>query len=164
MSWLGLDVDPRQLTFLQISARGTVVFLATLVIVRCADRRFMARLAAFDVVLGFMLASMLARAVNGSASFVPTIAGGFVLVGLHRLLAWAAYRWDAFGILVKGEPRVAVRDGRVDEHVLRAHRISLKDLLQEARLNGNVDSLDDIEIAVVERSGDISVVRRSPRR
>src|SRR4029450_2894810 len=87
-SLLGLGRDAAALTFVQISLRGVVVFVAALVIVRFGDRRFLSQKTAFDAVLGFVLASMLARAVNGTAAFFPTLGGGFVLVVLHRLLAY----------------------------------------------------------------------------
>ena len=72
---LGLGSDAAGLTFVQISLRGVVVFVAALVIVRCGDRRFLSQKTAFDAVLGFILASMLARAVNGTAAFFPTLGG-----------------------------------------------------------------------------------------
>src|ERR1043166_656454 len=89
---LGLGRDAAALTFMQISLRGVIVFVSALVIVRCGDRRFLSQKTAFDAVLGFILASMLARAVNGTAAFFPTIGGGFVLVVLHRILAYWSRR------------------------------------------------------------------------
>src|SRR5438046_9735385 len=110
--WLGLSVRLEELTFLQFSLRGIVVFAAALVMLRVADRRFLAKLSAFDALLGLILASMLARAVNGSAAFFPTLGAGFVLVGLHRLLARLAFVSEAFGKLVKGNEDIVVRDGK----------------------------------------------------
>lgn len=52
---LGLGRDAGALTFLQISLRGVVVFVAALVIVRCGDRRFLSQKTAFDAVLGSFL-------------------------------------------------------------------------------------------------------------
>src|SRR6476659_10980583 len=94
---LGVGQDATELTFTQISLRGIIVFFAALVIVRCGDRRFLSQKTAFDAVLGFILASMLARAVNGTAAFLPTLGGGFVLVMLHRVLASWARRSHRFG-------------------------------------------------------------------
>src|SRR4026207_1240682 len=105
---LGLNRDASALTFTQISLRGIIVFIATLVIVRCADRRFLSQKTAFDAVLGFILASMLARAVNGTAAFFPTLGAGFVLVALHRLLAYGARRSHALGLLIKGRSDVLI--------------------------------------------------------
>src|SRR5205823_3546386 len=96
--WIGSELEPRDLTFFQVSLRGLLVFITSLIIVRLADKRFFAKKAAFDVILGFILASMLARAVNGSAPFFPTLGGGFVLVGLHRLLGAIAFRYHRFGV------------------------------------------------------------------
>src|SRR5882724_10351931 len=112
---LGLGRDAAALTFLQISLRGVIVFVSALVIVRCGDRRFLSQKTAFDAVLGFILASMLARAVNGTAAFFPTLGGGFVLVMLHRALAFWSRRSHPFGLLIKGRSDVIVRDGKLDE-------------------------------------------------
>src|SRR4051794_38118494 len=99
---LGLNLEPKDLTLLQISLRAVIVFVVSLAMVRLANKRFLARLSAFDAILGFILASVLARAVNGSAAFFPTLGGGFVLVGVHRIMAVLAFRWEWFGALVKG--------------------------------------------------------------
>jgi uncharacterized membrane protein YcaP (DUF421 family) len=52
----GLGQPAIDLTFTQISLRAVIVFLATLVIIRCGDRRFLSQKTAFDAVLGFILA------------------------------------------------------------------------------------------------------------
>ena len=121
---LGPGSDAAALTFLQISLRGVVVFVAALVIVRCGDRRFLSQNTAFDAVLGFILASMLARAVTGTAAFFPTLGGSFVLVVLHRLLAYWSRRSHAFGLLIKGRSDIIVRDGALDEAAARRNRLS----------------------------------------
>jgi uncharacterized membrane protein YcaP (DUF421 family) len=160
-SLLGLGRDAAALTFVQISLRGVVVFVAALVIVRFGDRRFLSQKTAFDAVLGFVLASMLARAVNGTAAFFPTLGGGFVLVVLHRLLAWCSRRSHAFGVLIKGRSDVIVREGALDEAAARRNRLSENDIVEDLRLNGNVAELRDVLLAVLERNGHISVVRRA---
>src|SRR3954462_8121560 len=99
---LGLGLEPKDLTFLQISLRGIMVFLATLVMIRCGHKRSLARKTPFDAVLIVILASVLARAINGNSSFFPTLGGGFVIVLVHRLLAGFAFHSHAFGALIKG--------------------------------------------------------------
>jgi len=157
---LGLAAAPTELTFLQIGLRGIVVFVVALMAVRCADRRFLSGKTAFDAVLAFILASMLARAVNGSAAFFPTLGGAFVLVGLHRAVAELSRRSHRFGILVKGRSDVLVRDGLTNTEAMVKNRVSQHDLLEDLRLNGNVGSVDHARLAVLERNGQISVVRR----
>src|SRR4029079_19698306 len=99
---LGLGVRPENLTFLQISLRGAVVFIATLAMVRLGHKRSLSRKTAFDAVLLVILASVLSRAINGNADFFAPLGGGLVLVLLHRLLALIAYHLHWFGNLIKG--------------------------------------------------------------
>ena len=159
-SVLGLGLDATALSFTQISLRGIIVFMAALVIIRCGDRRFLSQKTAFDAVLGFILASMLARAVNGTAAFVPTLGGGLVLVLLHRVLAYWSRRSHTLGLLIKGRSDVIVSDGKVDDAMARRNRLSEHDLLEDLRLHGNVEDIQDVALAVFERNGHISVVRR----
>jgi len=155
---LGLGLEPKELTFLQISLRSIIVFVVALTMVRLANRRFLARLSAADAILGFILASMLARAVNGSAAFFPTLGGGFVLVLIHRLLAALAFRYQKIGFLVKGREEVLVQSGKPDHRKLQKHKISEADLLEEARLNAQVSDLNQIRRATIERNGEVSVI------
>src|SRR6187549_2319186 len=146
---LGLGREATELTFTQISLRGIIVFVAALAIVRCGDRRFLSQKTAFDAVLGFILASMLARAVNGTAAFLPTLGGGFILVILHRVLAYWARRSHRFGNLIKGRSAVLIRDGAIDEALCIRNRVSMHDLMEDLRLHGNVQDIKDVALAVL---------------
>src|SRR5436190_14286542 len=87
-SAFGVGQQAQDLTMLQVLLRAVLIFFAALCIVRIADKRFFAKKTAFDVVLGLILASMLARAINGSEQLGPTIAAGFALALLHRFLGY----------------------------------------------------------------------------
>jgi uncharacterized membrane protein YcaP (DUF421 family) len=156
---LGLGVEPKELTFLQISLRGIVVFVATLVMVRVSSKRSLAEKTAFDATLLVIVASVLARAINGSASFLPTLGAGLVLVLLHRFLALAAYYSHGFGILIKGRAAVLVKDGKLQRKSMRINHISEHDLEEDMRLDAATEDLSRIKVARVERSGDISFIK-----
>lgn len=155
---LGIGLEPKNLTFLQIALRAIIVFFATLLMIRIGNKRFLSKMSAFDAIVGFILASMLARAVNGSSAFFPTLGGGFVLIGIHRLLAFLAVRSSRFERLVKGSAENLVHGGRVNRKLMRKLQISESDLLEEARLNAQVNKLNEIKSANLERNGAISVV------
>jgi uncharacterized membrane protein YcaP (DUF421 family) len=155
---LGFGSEPKSLTFVQIAIRGIIVFVITLIMVRFGDKRFLSKKTAFDAILGLILASMLARAVNGSAAFWPTLGGGFVLVGLHRLIAFSSRRWHWFGILVKGTSDLVVRDGQIIKAGMRRNDLSEHDLQEDMRLKGQVDEVSKIKLAYAERNGQISIV------
>jgi len=156
---LGLGLEPKQLTFLQVSMRGIIVFIATLVMVRLSSKRSLAEKTAFDAALIVIIASVLARAINGSAPFLPTLGIGFILVLLHRLLGVAAYYSHGFGILIKGKAVVLVENGRLQRKNMRLNHISEHDLEEDMRLDAATEDLSKIKIARIERSGDISFIK-----
>ena len=118
---LGLGAEPQTLTFVQISLRGIIVFMFTLLMVRVSARRSLARRTVFDSVFLVILASVLARAINGSADLLPTVGGGFAMVAFHRLLAWIAYYSHGFGNLIKGTEEVLIHDGELVHRGLRSN-------------------------------------------
>src|SRR5205085_6505439 len=132
---LGLGARPEELTFVQISLRGVVVFIATLVMVRLGHKRSLSRKTAFDAVLLVILASVLSRAINGSAAFFATLGGGLVLVLLHRSLALIACHSHMFGVMIKGEPDVIIQDGELLFGTLRRNHISTHDVEEDLRLD-----------------------------
>ncbi len=157
--WLGLGVEPKDLTFVQISLRGVIVINAALLMIRLGSKRSLSEKTVFDVVLIVILASVLARPVNGNAPFFPTIGCGFVLVLLHRLFAAIACRSHLFGILIKGEPHTIVQDGQIHWDTMRRYQISKHDLEEDLRLNAHAEDLAKIRVARIERSGDISFIK-----
>ena len=159
-TFLGLSVEPKDLTFVQISLRGIIVFLATLAMVRLGHKRSLSHKTPFDAVLLVILASVLSRAINGSAAFFATIGGGVVLVLLHRAFAHLAYYSHGFGILVKGKPDIIVRDGECDFPMMRRNHVSIHDLEEDMRLGAHIDDVSRVRLARVERSGDISFIKK----
>lgn len=155
---LGLDAAPHQLTAAQMSVRGVVIFVSALVMLRISHKRFFAQRNALDVLLSLVIASTLARAINGSAAFFPTIVVGFVLVLVHRLVTWIAARSETFGKLVKGTPTPLIEDGKVREETMRRHDLSEEDLDEDLRLKG-IDGPHAVRLATLERNGEVSILK-----
>ena len=154
---LGAGLDPKDFTLSQLCLRAFVVFATMHMMIRIAGRRFMAQKNSRDVVLAFLLASMLARAINGSAAFWANIALGFILSFGYRLIAWLLRAFPKFGAPLKGQAINVVIDGKVETAVLRRHHVSQHDLEEDLRLTGNVGKTEEVKPARLERSGDISV-------
>ena len=57
LSAFGVGVEASRLTILQVALRAVLIFFATLIIVRFADKRFLAKKTAFDFILAVILAS-----------------------------------------------------------------------------------------------------------
>jgi len=156
----GVDGHPTELTIEQICLRGLMIFIVGLIIVRAGDRRSLSQKTAFDAVFIVLIGSILSRAVNGSGPFWLTIASSFALMMIHRLCAFVAYRSHPFERLVKGVECPVVRDGKLDRKAMARSLVSKSDLEEDMRLSAKTDNVSEIRLAQLERSGDISFIKK----
>jgi uncharacterized membrane protein YcaP (DUF421 family) len=157
---LGLGVEPKDLTFVQITLRGAIVLIFTLIIVRLGDRRSLSKKSAFDAALLIILASALARAINGSAPFFATLGGSAVIVGLHRALGFCSGRSTGFRTLIKGSADVLIREGAYQRKAMAQNDLHTEDVHEDMRLNARTDEVKQIACARLESSGDISFIKK----
>jgi uncharacterized membrane protein YcaP (DUF421 family) len=148
------------ITWWQMSIRAIFIFFSGLVLVRFGGKRIFGKNASFDIVLGVILGSILSRALTANARFFPTLAAAATLVLLHMLLAKIAFRNKTFGHLVKGMEDRLVVDGAIDWKTMKKTNITEHDLREAARLKGSVMGLEKVREAFLERSGDISVIKK----
>lgn len=148
-----------------MALRAVIIYAFTLAIVRLGSRRFLARPSAFDVIVAIMLGSVMSRAIDGSAPFLPTLLAGGVLLGMHWLFAIVAVHTDWLGPIVKGEPVLLIEDGTVQQPGLRRAHLTSEDLAEALRLSAGHADPSRIRRAYMERNGQVSVVPcpQSPR-
>lgn len=157
---LGIEMDPRSFNVLQVSLRAIVIYLGGLAILRVGENRFLGKFTAFDIILGFVLGSVLSRAINGSGPLIPSLTATALLVTLHFLLAKTAFHTHRLGSLIKGRPEPLVKDGQILWEGMRSKSLSERDLEEALRLNAGLESCDQVKEARFERNGDISVVKK----
>lgn len=158
---IGQSDVARSLTALQMAVRSALVYLGGLAIVRLGKNRVLGRSTAFDIILGFVLGSLLSRAINGGAPIIPTLAAALTLLLLHWGIALVALRSKKLDGILKGHRILLVEDGRVRTENLRIAVVSRSDLLEALRLAGKPEDLDAVRCAYLERSGQISTVVES---
>ena len=157
---LGPDGKPTELSVLQVSLRGLVIFIVGLAIVRIGDRRSLAEKTGFDAIFIVLVGSMLSRAINGPSPFLTTIGAAVALMIIHRAFAFGAFKSHAFGRLIKGSPYTLVRHGDVDWKEMKRSLVSKHDLEEDLHLDAKTEEIADIKIARLERSGDISFIKK----
>ena len=146
----------------QMALRAMVVYPVALVMVKLGDKRFLGELAAFDFLLAIVIGSIVSRAISGTAPFWPSLAASLVLVLLHRGIAIAGLRWARLGDFVKGSHRVLVRDGKIHWDEMRSAGIGEADLVSALRRRGRLQDLSAVQLACLERNGEISVIPQTP--
>jgi uncharacterized membrane protein YcaP (DUF421 family) len=145
----------------QMGARGVLIFLFGLLLVRLAGKRVFGKWGAFDIILSVIIGSNLSRALTGNAPFVETLAATAALVALHRALAAVAARVNWLGPMIKGRPARLIEAGVVDQAAMIRHGLGEHDLEAALRCAG-VEDPRSVSGAWLERNGQISVVPRRP--
>jgi uncharacterized membrane protein YcaP (DUF421 family) len=161
MEWLKiLFGEGKDLDALQMSCRAVVAFIITLALIRIAGIRTFGKKSAFDNVIIIMLGSILSRVVVGASPFVPTVVACLAFVAVHWLLARVSVNNDRIGKWVKGEKSSLYADGQFNIENMKRSRISDKDIKEGLRLQINDESLDQVKEIFIERSGEISIVKK----
>ncbi len=151
----------KDLSIFQMSSRAFVLFFITLLLIRIAGLRAIGQKSAFDSIIMILLGAVLSRAVVGASPVFATIAASTMLSIIHRLVAMLAVRNEFIGSLIKGEKILLFTKGKLLENAMRKTCISRKDLMEELRLTTNEKKLENIDEIYMERSGQISFVKKS---
>jgi uncharacterized membrane protein YcaP (DUF421 family) len=161
----GIGKQPLDLSAGQVALRTVVVYSFGLIAVRLADRRVLGKNTAFDVVVGVVLGSVLSRAINGTGAILATMGGVAILLAMHWLLAFLSSRSKRLSLLLKGKPRLLVREGKILWDEMRRNHISEGDLEEMIRLHGRLWRPEEVGSACLERNGEISAIprRQEPR-
>jgi uncharacterized membrane protein YcaP (DUF421 family) len=151
----GRDLGP-----LQMSLRAIAVFVTALVMIRISGRRSFGQRSPFDSVVVILLGAMLSRAIVGASPFIATVLASLVIVVCHRMLAWVCMRSNAMERLVGGVEREVYSDGAFNERELRAALMTKNDVRESVRQKLGSRSMDKAAAAILERNGEVSVIRK----
>lgn len=141
--------------------RGLAVYLFLLLIFRISGKRSLRNATTFDFVLLLIIAETTQQALVGDDA---SVTGAFllivVLVGTDVLLSLVKRWLPRVDRLLEGQPLVILRHGAPLKSRMHVERLDDEDILSAARETRGVDRLEDIERAVLEKNGAISIVPR----
>lgn len=143
--------------------RGIVVYVAVLFLLRINGKRTVGQLSPFDFVLLLILSNAVQNAMNaGDNSLIGGLIVAVTLIVFDYLLDRLSGHVKWLDRLVLGTPQVLVRNGRINWSTMKSAGVSRGDLNAALRRNGVID-LTCIRVAMLERSGNISVVQKGSK-
>ncbi len=147
----------------ELVARGAIVYLFLSIVLRLTGRRQMGHLAPFDLILLLVLSNTVQNAMNGGDNSVP---GGLIsactVIALNYAVSWLTYYHRPLARLIEGRAVVLVRDGKINEHARRHAMITREELLAALRTGGCL-CLEEVHYALLENTGEFTVVPRRER-
>jgi uncharacterized membrane protein YcaP (DUF421 family) len=146
---------------MDIVVRGIIMFVFVWFVTRAVGRRELSTLEPFDLILLIVLGDLIQQGVTQNDFSVTgaMLAGGTMAV-MTVLFSWLAFRFRRLQPILEGDPVILVERGRTIDRNLQRNRITLEELAAQARMQ-QVAHIADIEWAVLETSGTISVIPRS---
>ena len=144
---------------MDIVLRATFAYLFVFLLTRIVGRRELSTLQPFDLILLVMLGDLVQQGVTQNDFSITglVLAAGTVGV-LTVLLSWLSFRFTRLRPVLDGVPVILLERGKPVERNLRRQRLTLEELAAEARLQ-SISSLDEVQWAVLETSGQISFVK-----
>ncbi|MFZ5652474.1 MAG: DUF421 domain-containing protein [Bacillota bacterium] len=150
--------------WLNILLRSAGLFLLTLLLVRLIGKRQTSRPTFFDQVTVIVI-GMTAAAI--SLNLVENLAAGIIALLVWTLLPVLIYilsiKFKAVRDIVQGKEGVLINHGKVLEDKLMEARMTPEDLLSQLRRK-NVFNFADVEFAVLEPTGELSVLLKKDKR
>ena len=145
---------------MDIAVRSIVVFFFVFVLMRIVGRRELSTLEPFDLILLIVLGDSVQQALT---QYDYSVTGAFIVISTIALLqvfmSYLNFRVPRLRPLLNGEPIVIVQDGNVLEANAKRERLTLEDIAEAARIQ-QIASLEDVQWAVLETSGELTFIEK----
>jgi uncharacterized membrane protein YcaP (DUF421 family) len=164
MEWINdlLGLEVTRLNTSQMAARAVIVFFTALIYMRLAGLRTLGPFSVFDRLTILITGAMLARAIMiGDEPFFSVLAAAGVVIIMHKLIAFVTLKSSRMGAIFKGSALLLVEDGTPNKKNMNKGNITDNDLEEAIRLQINSNDIKQVKEAWLERSGQISIVKKA---
>lgn len=147
-----------------ILIRTIILYAFILFIIRLMGKAELAEMEPFQLVVTLIIAELAALPMEDTG--VALINGITALVSLlfiQVLISYISLKSEKARLFFCGKPSVLINKGIINEKELKKLRININDLLEQLR-SKNVNSLDEVEYAILETNGDLNIVSKPEAR
>jgi len=147
----------------ELIVRAGAVYVFLLLLLRLTGKRQVGQLSPFDLVLLLVLSNAVQNSMNaGDNSLVGGLISAATLVALNYGVGYLAFRSKKLETLIEGRPQIIIHNGKVFEDVMRSAQLTHHELNAALRRAG-CGCADEVQAAVLENNGSISVIPRRPQ-
>lgn len=149
--------------YIAIVARTLFLYVLIVIIFRLMGKREIGELSILDLVVFIMIAEMAVQAIESPEDpLLHTIFPMIILMSIQILLAYISLKSQKFREIMDGKPAVIINQGKIDEEEMKKQRYNFDDLLIQLR-DKNVKNVSDVEFAILEPSGKLSVLEKNKK-
>lgn len=144
---------------MDIALRAAFAFGFIFFLTRVVGRRELGSMEPFDLILLIVLGDLVQQGVTQSDySLVGLAVAASTMALLTVLVSYLSFRFPRLRPVLEGNPVVIVQDGEPIEANLHRERLTLDEVMAQARLQ-QIESLSEIKWAVLETGGQISFIK-----
>lgn len=137
---------------------AVIGYFILLLVVRVLKRRAGSQMTMFEFVIVFLMGGVIILSTVGNDRSMTNCTCAVIAVGLlHRTVSWVKGRSPLIGAIIDGTPLVIIKHGEWQPEVVRGMMLRREDIEAAARGRG-VTRVEDIDYAILERNGRISVI------
>lgn len=137
------------------------MYFLIIVIFRLMGKREIGEMGLLDLVVFMMIAEVGVISIEDTKiSLLKAVVPMFLLMIIQIVLAKISLKIPKLRKLLDGEPTIIIHNGKIDEKAMKSQRYNFNDLLLQLREKG-VFSLAEVDFAILESSGKLSVMRKS---
>ena len=140
--------------------RAVMLYVLVIFAVRLMGKRQLGELQPSELVITILVSNIATLPIENTD--MPLIVGVtpiLILVSFEVLMSWLSLRSGKVRRLVSGSPKIVIRGGKIAPEVLRELRFSVDDLMTALR-GQNIFSIEEVQFAIVETTGSISVMKK----
>ena len=144
--------------------RAIVLYLLVLIVMRLMGKREIGQLQPFELAISIMIADL--AAVPMADIGIPISSGVMPILGLlvmHLVISVINIKSTKAREIICGKPSILIFRGKVDEDMLRKERFTINELEERLR-NNNIFNVGDVEYAILETSGQVTVIPKPNKR
>ncbi|WP_372631557.1 YetF domain-containing protein [Cohnella sp.] len=141
-----------------ILLRTIFMYFFIFLIMRMMGKREIGKLSVFDLVISIMIAEIAVIVIESTEKGMMTAIAPIVMLVLIQIgIAFLSLKNRTMRLLIDGKPSVLVQDGHLNRKEMLRQRYNLDDLMLQLREN-QVSDLDEVQLAVLESTGKLSVI------
>ena len=144
--------------------RSIILYVIVLVVMRLMGKREIGQLQPFELAIAIMIADL--ASVPMSEVGIPIINGIIPILSLlvmHLIISFINLKSIKMRQLICGKPSILIYRGKINEKVLIKERFTINELQERLRAN-NINNLADVEYAILETSGQVSIIQKPNKR
>ena len=151
------------MVYLHLILRTTLIYFYLIAVVRLMGKREIGQLSPVDLVVAILIAELAAISLELENQLFMSLVPIALIATFELAVSFASVKSRAVRKLMNGEPAVVIQNGVLDRDALLRNRYSVSDILAQLR-EKDVFNLTDVECAILEPSGRLSILKKSQRR